>query len=108
MTRNIVDTNKNPVATVTTEGTEAFVDLVNPLPTRMTVAQTHVLRDALGQALREARKAQRKAAAPPKEPKARAPKKPAAPKKPQATPDPKPSKRGTKKATVDDDAQAAA
>lgn len=108
MTRNIVDANKVPVATVTLEGTEAFIDLVNPLPTRMTVAQTHALRDALGQALREGRKAQRKAAAPPKEPKARAPKKDAAPKKPQATPDPKPSKRGAKKATDADDAQVAA
>jgi hypothetical protein len=102
MTRNIIDANKEPVATVTLEGAEAFVDLVNPLPTRMTAAQTRILRDALGQALREARKAQRKAVAPPKDPEANAPKKDASPNKPQATPDPKPSKRGTKKATDDE------
>jgi hypothetical protein len=105
MTRNIVDANKVPVATVTLEDGKAWINLVNPLPTRMTVAETQTLRDALGQALREGRKAQNKAVAP-KEPKASAPKKLAAPKKAQATPDTKPSRRGTKDAT-DDGAKAA-
>lgn len=69
MARNISDKDKHPVATVEVHGTTAKVKLVKAVPTEMTVAQVATLRDALGQALREARKAQRKAETP-KEPKA--------------------------------------